>query len=129
VKDLIKKVTRSQDDRKFRMQWFGDIYNGVRGFDVYGPIFDVYGSMRAANNALALITYMAMNTGTLSFCVPMPVMLELALQRSWGESEKEVDGSYPFHKLKNLHMAVNVDITMLKSLEHISVRGANRTKV
>jgi hypothetical protein len=63
VKDLIKKVTRSQDDRKFRMQWFGDIYNGVRGFDVYGP-------MTAANNALALITYMAMNIGTLSFCVP-----------------------------------------------------------
>jgi hypothetical protein len=115
-------VTRSQDDRQFRMQLFGDIYNGVRGFDVYGP-------MRAANNALALITYMAMNIDTLSFCVPMPVMLELALQRSWGDSEKEVNGSYPFHKLKNLHMAVNVNITMLKSLEHITVRGANRTKM
>jgi hypothetical protein len=59
----------------------------------------------------------------------MPVMLDVALQRSWRDPKKDVNSSYPFHKLKDLNVAGKANIAILQSLEHVCVGGPNHTKV
>jgi hypothetical protein len=123
VKDLIKKVTASQNEGIFTIQWFGSIYNELCGFSYYDS------ASGSAMNALALVTCLATNLEALDFWVPMPVMLNVALQRSWRDPKKDVNSSYPFHKLKDLNVAGKANIAILQSLEHVCVGGPNHTKV
>jgi hypothetical protein len=118
VKDLIKKVTASQKDSGFTIQWFGSIYHGFCN-----------STSGAALNALALIACSATNLESLRCWVPMPIMLDVALQRSWRDPKKDVDSPYPFHKLKDLNVAGKTTLTILPSLEHVYVGGPDYTKV
>jgi hypothetical protein len=61
VKDLTKKVTASQNEGIFTIQWFGSIYNGLCGFSYYDS------ASGSAMNALALVTCLATNLEALDF--------------------------------------------------------------
>jgi hypothetical protein len=114
VKDLIKNVIAPENDPRFMQQWLGSIYDGSRSF--------VSRSAKCESQAaLAVILCMATNLGYLQFSGTKNVIVDMVLTRRWKDPKGDVDGAYPFHKLKTLHLYVadQHNIIILPSLERI----------